>query len=84
VDWHTALRKIVNREDHVGPVRLELLRAIDPVACYMAKNDRNDSALADDAMRSFLRGSVPGFDLGRSRRKGAHMAPPSYSPKSAV
>jgi len=39
VDWHTALRKIVNREDHVGPVRLALLRAIDPVAWYMAKND---------------------------------------------
>jgi hypothetical protein len=29
----------VNREDHVGPVRLALLRVIDPVEWYMAKND---------------------------------------------
>jgi hypothetical protein len=39
VDWRTALRKFVNREDRLGPVRLALLRVIDPVEWYMAKND---------------------------------------------
>jgi hypothetical protein len=39
VDWRTALRKFVNREDHLGPVRLALLAVIDPVEWYMAKND---------------------------------------------
>jgi hypothetical protein len=39
VDWRTALRKFVNREDLLGPVRLALLRVIDPVEWYMAKND---------------------------------------------
>ena len=39
MDWHTALRKIVNREGHVGPVRLALLRVIDPVEWYMRKNE---------------------------------------------
>jgi hypothetical protein len=39
MDWRTPLRKIVNREDHLGPVRLALLRVIDPVERYMAKND---------------------------------------------
>jgi hypothetical protein len=39
VDWRTALRKFVNREDRLGPVRLVLLRVIDPVEWYMAKND---------------------------------------------
>jgi len=39
VDWRTPLRKMVNREDHLGAVRLALLRVIDPVEWYMAKND---------------------------------------------
>jgi hypothetical protein len=39
VDWRTALRKIVNREDHLGTVRLALLRIIDPVEWYMSKGD---------------------------------------------
>jgi hypothetical protein len=39
VDWRTALLKFVNREDGLGPVRLALLRVIDPVEWYMAKND---------------------------------------------
>jgi hypothetical protein len=39
VDWRTPLRKIVNREDHLGAVRLALLRVIDPVEWYMRKNE---------------------------------------------
>jgi hypothetical protein len=39
VDWRTAIRKIVNREEHLGALRLALLRVIDPVEWYMAKND---------------------------------------------
>jgi hypothetical protein len=31
MDWRTPLRKIVNREDRLGPVRLALLRMIDPI-----------------------------------------------------
>jgi hypothetical protein len=39
VDWRTALRKIVNRQDHLGAVRLALLRVIDPVEWYMRKDE---------------------------------------------
>jgi hypothetical protein len=39
VDWRSPLRKIVNREDRLGAVRLALLRIIDPVEWYMGKND---------------------------------------------
>ena len=39
VDWRTPLRKMVNREDHLGAVRLALLRVIDPVEWYMRKNE---------------------------------------------
>jgi hypothetical protein len=38
VDWRTRLRKIVNREDHLGPLRLGLLRIIDPIEWYMRKS----------------------------------------------
>ncbi len=39
MDWRTPLRKIVNREDHLGAVRLALLRVIDPVEWYMRKDE---------------------------------------------
>jgi hypothetical protein len=39
VGWRTPLRKIVNREDHLGAVRLALLRVIDPVEWYMRKDE---------------------------------------------
>jgi hypothetical protein len=39
VDWRTRLRKLVNREGRLGPGRLVLLRAIDPVEWYMRRND---------------------------------------------
>ena len=39
VDWRTRLRKIVNREDHLDPVRLGILRIIDPIEWYMRKSD---------------------------------------------
>jgi hypothetical protein len=40
VDWRARLRKLVNREGHLGPVRLTLLRVIDPVEWYMRRNDQ--------------------------------------------
>jgi hypothetical protein len=42
VDWRTRLRKLVNREGHLGPVRLGLLRLIDPVEWYMRRNDQQE------------------------------------------
>jgi len=39
VDWAKPLRKIVNREDHLGPIRLGLLRIIDPIEWYMRKSE---------------------------------------------
>lgn len=39
MDWRTALRKIVNREDHLGSIRLGLLRIIDPIEWYMRKSE---------------------------------------------
>jgi hypothetical protein len=39
VDWRTPLRKIVNREDHLGAVRLAVLRVIDPVEWYVRKKE---------------------------------------------
>ncbi len=38
MDWRTPLRRIVNRESHLGAVRLALLRIIDPIEWYMRKN----------------------------------------------
>jgi hypothetical protein len=39
VDWARPLRKIVNREDHLGPIRLFLLRIIDPIEWYMRRSE---------------------------------------------
>jgi hypothetical protein len=55
VTWRARLRKSVNREEHLGPVRRGLLRIIDPIEWYMRKSD-------EDAQqpRSQRRGSVGG------------------------
>jgi hypothetical protein len=45
VDWRTALRKIVNREDHLGSIRLGLLRIIDPIEWYMRKSEEETRPL---------------------------------------
>jgi len=39
VDWAKPLRKIVHREDHLGSIRLGLLRIIDPIEWYMRKSE---------------------------------------------
>ena len=39
MDWRTPLRKIVNSEDHLGAVRLAVMRVIDPVEWYTRKNE---------------------------------------------
>jgi hypothetical protein len=39
VTWRVRLRKIVNREEHLGPVRRGLLRIIDPIELYMRKSE---------------------------------------------
>jgi hypothetical protein len=41
MDWRTRARRAVNREEGLTPWRLALLRVIDPVEWYMAKNDQN-------------------------------------------
>jgi hypothetical protein len=40
------LRKLVNREGHLGPVRLTLLGVIDPVEWYMRRNDQAEEPRA--------------------------------------
>jgi hypothetical protein len=37
--WRARLRKIVNRQEHLGPVRRGLLRIIDPIELYMRKSE---------------------------------------------
>ena len=39
VDWAKPLRKIAYREDHLGTMRLGLLRIIDPIEWYMRKSE---------------------------------------------
>ena len=39
MDWRTPLRRIVNREEHLGPVRRGLLRIIDPIEWYMRTSE---------------------------------------------
>jgi hypothetical protein len=38
MDWRAPLRRLVNRESHLGAVRLAVLRIIDPIEWYMRKN----------------------------------------------
>jgi hypothetical protein len=45
VDWAKPLRKIVNREDHLGSIRLGLLRMIDPIEWYMRKSEEETRPL---------------------------------------
>jgi hypothetical protein len=39
VDWARPLRKLISREDHLGPIRLWLLRLIDPIEWYMRRSE---------------------------------------------
>ena len=43
--WRARLRKIVNREEHLGPVRRGLLRIIDPIELYMRKSEEETRPL---------------------------------------
>jgi hypothetical protein len=45
VGWAKPLRKIVHREDHLGSIRLGLLRIIDPIEWYMRKSEEETRPL---------------------------------------
>ena len=56
VDWAKPLRKIVNREDHPGPIRLGLLRIIDPIEWYMRKSEEETRPLLHERLRGAAEG----------------------------
>jgi hypothetical protein len=56
VDWAKPLRKIVNREDHLGSIRLGLLRVIDPIEWYMRKSEEETRPLLHERWRGAAAG----------------------------
>jgi hypothetical protein len=56
VDWAKPLRKIVNREDHLGSIRLGLLRIIDPIEWYLRKSEEEARPLLHERWRGAAEG----------------------------
>jgi len=56
VDWAKPLRKIVHREDHLGSIRLGLLRIIDPTEWYMRKSEEETRPLLHERWRGAAEG----------------------------
>ena len=56
MDWAKPLRKIVNREDHLGSIRLGLLRIIDPIEWYMRKSEEEARPLLHERWRGAAEG----------------------------
>ena len=56
VSWRTRLRKIVNREEHLGSIRLGLLRIIDPIEWYMRRSEEKARPLLHERWRGAAEG----------------------------
>jgi hypothetical protein len=56
VDWAKPLRKIVNREDHLGSIRLGLLRIMHPIEWYMRKSEEEARPLLHERWRGAAEG----------------------------